>query len=274
MQLGIFAKTFLAQGALPTLKAVREAGFKTTQFNMTCVGLPSMPDQISPEVVAQIAAASSSLGVSIAAISGTYNMAHPDPAVRADGLRRLGVIVANAKAMGTSLVTLCTGSRNAEDQWRFHKDNATPEAWHDMITEMAKALQLAEAHSVDLGIEPELANIVSSASSAKQLIDEMKSPRLKIVLDPANLFEIETKRNCREIIAGAVELLGGHIAMAHAKDRDPMGEFVAAGTGVVDFEHFVSCLKQVNFNGPLVTHGLIEAEAPAVATFLKSILES
>lgn len=273
MQLGIFAKTFAAHGAAPVLNAVRNAGYQTAQFNLTCVGLPSMPDEISSSVISEIANASKSSGVSMAAISGTYNMAHPDPAIRANGLRRLAVIVSNAKATGTTLVTLCTGTRDANDQWRFHKDNVTREAWHDMRTEMDKALQLAEAHGVDLGIEPELANVVSSAASAKQLIDEMKSPRLKIVLDPANLFEIETKRNCRGIIANAVGLLGGHIAMAHAKDRNPMGEFVAAGTGVVDFEHFVGCLKQVGFDGPLVTHGLNEAEAPAVASFLKSILK-
>ena len=273
MQLGIFAKTFAAQGAAQVLNAVRAAGYQTAQFNMACVGLLPMPDQISESVISDIATASKASDVSIAAISGTYNMAHPDPAIRTDGLRRLGVIIANAKAIGTGLVTLCTGSRDQHDQWRFHKDNATPEAWHDMRTEMAKALQLAEAHGVDLAIEPELANVVSSAALAKKLIDEMKSPQLKIVLDPANLFEIETKRMCREIITSAVDILGGHIAMAHAKDRNPMGEFVAAGTGVVDFSHFVGCLKQSGFNGSLVTHGLTEAEAPAVAIFLKRILE-
>jgi sugar phosphate isomerase/epimerase len=269
MQLGIFAKTFAAQGAAPVLNAVRAAGYQTAQFNMACVGLPSMPDKLSGSVISEIVAATKSTDVSISAISGTYNMAHPDPAVRADGLRRLQVLIENAKAMGTNLVTLCTGTRNVNDQWQFHKDNSTPEAWRDMRTEIANALQLAEAHGVKLGIEPELANIVSSAKLAKQLIDDLKSPHLKIVLDPANLFEIETKRHCKEIIAGAVDLLSGNIAMVHAKDRNSFGEFVAAGTGVVDFEHFIKCLKQAGFDGPLVTHGLSETEAPSVAAFLK-----
>ncbi len=272
MQLGIFAKTFSAQGAALVLNAVHAAGYETAQFNMACVGLPSMPVEISPSAISEISAASRFSGVSIAAISGTYNMAHPDLTVRADGLRRLGVIIANSKAMGTNLVTLCTGSRDPIDQWKFHKDNATKEAWRDMRDEMVKALELAEAYSVELGIEPELANIVSSADLAKKLIDEMKSPRLKIVLDPANLFEIETKKAFREIINRAVDLLGGHIAMAHAKDRNPLGQFVAAGTGVVDFEHFIQSLRQVGFDGPLVTHGLNQAEAPSVAEFLKMLL--
>ena len=60
--------------------------------------------------------------------------------------------------------------------------------------------------------------------------------------------------------------------MAHAKDRDADGGFVAAGRGVIDFAHFISCLRACGFDGPLVTHGLTEAEAPSVATFLKQVV--
>ena len=272
MQLGIFAKTFSAQGAGSVLKAAREAGYEIAQFNMTCVGLPSMPEEISPNIISDIAAASNSNGVAIAAISGTYNMAHPDPIIRADGLRRLGVIIANAKAMGTSLVTLCTGTREPEDQWCWHKDNATAEAWSDMRTEIEKALALAEAYGVTLGIEPELANIVSNAIQAKRLIKEMKSPFLRVVLDPANLFEVESELKQRSIIAEAINDLAGHIVMVHAKDRNSVGSFVAAGQGVIDFKFFAQYLKHLGFDGPVVTHGLTEAEAPGVAMFLKSVI--
>ena len=272
MQLGIFAKTFTAQGAGPVLRAVREAGYEAAQFNMACVGISSMPNEISPTICSEIVKASKANGVAIAAVSGTYNMAHPDPTMRADGLRRLGAIIANAKAMGTSLVTLCTGTRDPDDQWRLHKDNSTPEAWRDMRTEMEKALAFAEAHGVNLGIEPELANIVSNAQNAKRLIDEMNSPFLRVVLDPANLFEVESELKRRSIIAEAINDLAGHIAMVHTKDRNSAGSFVAAGQGVIDFKFFAQFLKHVGFDGPMVTHGLSEAEAPEVAAFLKSVI--
>lgn len=272
MQLGIFAKTFAAQGAAPVLKAVHDAGYEAVQFNMACVGLPSMPIEISPEITKEISLASKTFGVSITAVSGTYNMAHPDSAVRSDGLRRLGVIIANAKAMGTSLVTLCTGTRDPDDQWRLHKDNSTPEAWRDMRAEMEKALTLAQSHGVTLGIEPELANIVSDAAHAKQLIAELKSPNLRVVLDPANLFEVESELVRRSIIAEAINELAGDIVMVHAKDRNSVGSFVAPGQGVIDFKFFAQYLKHVGFNGPMVTHGLSELEAPSVAMFLKSVI--
>ena len=272
MDIGIFAKTFAAQGAEPSLMAARHAGYASVQFNMACLGLPSMPDEISDETARSIARASKATGIKIAAVSGTYNMIHPDKAKRDDGLRRLGVMIRAAGAMGTGLVTLCTGSRDAEDQWRHHPDNESPEAWADLIAEMTKAAALAEAHSVDLGIEPELANVVCNAQAARRLINEIGSSRIRIVLDSANLFEVAGEAERRDIITRAVDLLSDRIVMAHAKDRDAAGNFVATGTGVIDFQHFVGVLKNAGFDGPLITHGLSEADAPSVAAFLKGIV--
>jgi sugar phosphate isomerase/epimerase len=273
MQIGIFAKTFAVTGAEPVLGAVKQAGYETCQFNTACLGLASTPHEITEAQTHEIAEASRATGISIAAVSGTYNMIHPDPGVRADGLRRLGVMIASARAMGTSLVTLCTGTRDPDDQWRHHPDNDTTSAWRDLVTEMTKAAKLAETHGVDLGIEPELANVVSSPAKARQLIDEIASPHLRIVLDPANLFEHGTTQEVRGIVARAVELLGDRIAMAHAKDRDANGQFVAAGKGVIDFPHFIATLRQSGFDGPLITHGLSAAEAPSVAQFLRGSLD-
>lgn len=272
MQIGIFAKTFPGTDAMTVLSAVHAAGYDTAQFNMACLGLPAMPDAITPEQTAAVAAAATATGVSIAAVSGTYNMIHPDPTVRATGLARLETLAASAHAMGTRLITLCTGSRDADDQWRHHPDNASPAAWSDLVTEMEKAVILADRYDVELGVEPELANVVSSASAARRLIDEIGSPRIRIILDPANLFETEADH--ARIIAAAVDLLGPHIAMAHAKDRKPDGSFTAAGTGVVDFAAFMTDLKAAGFNGPMITHGLDASEAASVSRYLRQSLEA
>ncbi|RWC86897.1 MAG: sugar phosphate isomerase/epimerase [Mesorhizobium sp.] len=272
MRLGIFAKTFPGTDPAAVLAAVKKAGYETTQFNLACAGLPSMPDAVPADAVAAIRVAARSSAVSLAALSGTYNMAHPDRTVRDEGLRRLGVVIDTAAALAIPLVTLCTGSRNAADQWAYHPDNATPAAWSDMAAEMEKALALAETAGVDLGIEPEQANIVTSASDAMRLIAEMGSKHLKIVLDPANLFEHATPDEARTIVAAAIDEAAGHIAMAHAKDRHGDGRFATAGQGVVDFPDFVARLKGVGFDGALVTHGLSADEAAGVAAFLRGLL--
>jgi sugar phosphate isomerase/epimerase len=268
-RLGIFAKTFPGTTPEAVLAAARDAGYACVQFNLACCGLPSMPDDLPPGMAAAIAEASARTGVVIAALSGTYNMIHPDPSVRAQGLRRLELLLSEARAMGTSLVTLCTGTRDPEDQWRRHPDNDTPEAWADLLTEMEKAAALAEAFGVDLGIEPEHANVVSSAASAAQLLREVPSPRLRIVLDPANLVEGADTDQPR-LFAEACDLLGDRIALAHAKDRDAMGAVVPAGTGIIDFDAFFTRLAGIGFAGPVITHGLATADAAGVARFLRN----
>ena len=144
----------------------------------------------------------------------------------------------------------------------------TPEAWFDLCREMEPALAMAEAEGINLGIEPEQANVVRSALDARRLIDDMGSKRLRVVLDPANLFERATPDETRHIVAEAVALANGAIAMAHAKDRDADGRFVSVGAGVIDFPDFLARLAAEGFDGPVVTHGLTAAEAPGVAAFL------
>ena len=203
MQLGIFAKTF--EGATPreVLPAAAAAGFSAVQYNMACSGLPSMPEAIPPSVAAEVEAAARAAGVAIAALSGTYNMIHPDPTMREEGHRRLEVLAQAAAALPTRLITLCTGTRDPDDQWRAHPDNDTSEAWGDLLASMERAIAIAERHDVLLGIEPELANVVSSATRARRLVDEMSSQRLRIVIDPANLFEKETIAVQRRIVSSA-----------------------------------------------------------------------
>lgn len=272
MQLGIFAKTFPGTDPLSVLSAVRDSGYAATQFNLACCGLPSMPDAVPSSAITAIQAGAETTGVSLVALSGTYNMAHPDISVRQTGLRQLAVVIETAAALSIPLVTLCTGTRDANDQWAHHPDNTDLSAWTDMATEMSKALALAEKHGIDLGIEPEQANIVTSAEDAKRLIVEMGSKRLRIVLDPANLFEKATPSEARGIVELAIETAAGHIAMAHAKDRYADGRFATVGQGIVDFPDFIARLKAVGFDGPLVTHGLSASEAPQVAGFLKELV--
>jgi sugar phosphate isomerase/epimerase len=273
MRLGIFAKTFEGTEPASVLARAAAAGFTAVQYNMACSGLPPMPDHIDEATSRAVAEASAATGVAIVAVSGTYNMIHPDKAVRDLGEARLKVLAAACRDLGTPLVTLCTGTRNPEDQWRHHRDNGTREAWRDLLSSMERAVEIADAYDVHLGIEPELANVVSTAAHARRLLAEMGSPRLRIVLDPANLFERESRSRQQEIVAAAIETLGDRMALAHAKDRTEDGSFAAAGTGVLDYDHYARCLGAAGFGGPVVAHGLLASEAPGVASFLRGVFE-
>jgi sugar phosphate isomerase/epimerase len=273
MQLGIFAKTFDATNPLSALQAVAGSGFSCAQFNMACAGLSPMPTVIEAPVAASIGAASSATGVSIAAVSGTYNMVHPDQAVRDRGITGLDVLASACGVIGTNLITLCTGTRDPKDQWRWHSDNCSAKTWHDLCLEMQRAIAIADKYGIFLGIEPELANVISSAVGARRLIDEMRSDRLRIVIDPANLFDVASLDEQHRLVGRALDLLADRIAIGHAKDRNADGSFATVGTGVIDFSFYIMQLRQVGFDGPVIAHGLPACKASWVSSFLRGVID-
>lgn len=277
MQIGIFAKTFAGADPQSVLRAAASAGYDSVQYNMACSGIGSLPETVTAEIAGAVRDASLQTGVAIAAISATYNMTDPNPVRRRAGRESFAAIAARAHdmgagVMGSPLLTVCSGSLDARDQWRHHPDNDTEAAWFSMLDEFRALIEIADHYAIQIGIEPELANIVSSARKARRLIDDLGSDRLRIVLDPANLVEIASPDHRRAVIADAVDLLGDRIVMAHAKDRNADGSFATAGTGVIDFPHFLAALSRAGFDGPLVTHGLAASEAPEVARYLGAIL--
>jgi sugar phosphate isomerase/epimerase len=272
MEIGIFAKTFPGTDAARVLNAVKGSGFASVQFNMSCAGMAALPQTIERAKAEEIRRASASTGVKLAAVSATYNMVHPDQAQRDAGFKSFSAIAAIAGAMGTGLVTLCTGSRDPQDQWQHHPENQTPETWALLIAEMNRVAAVADQYGVMLGLEPELGNVMNNTAAAQRLLGDIGSPHLGIVLDPANLFEVADGAEQQRLIAEAIEVLGDRLVMAHAKDRNRSGGFVAAGTGVIDFSDFVMRLRAVGFDGPLITHGLSAQAAPGVGQFLHDLI--
>jgi sugar phosphate isomerase/epimerase len=275
MQIGIFAKTFARPTLDATLDAVAAHGLHAVQFNLSCAGLPTLPDDIDEATCAAIGRAHAMRGISMAALSGTFNMIHPDETQRAVGLRRLEVLVAAAPRLGARLITLCTGTRDPADMWRRHPDNDSPEAWRDLLQSLETALRSAQRHDVVLGIEPEVSNVVDSATKARRLLDELNSPHLKIVMDGANLFHSGELARMDEVLDKAFALLGGDIVLTHAKDlrADGAAGNIAAGEGVLDYHRYLSLLRACGYGGPLVLHSLHEEQVPQAVRFLSTLLE-
>jgi sugar phosphate isomerase/epimerase len=159
--------------------------------------------------------------------------------------------------------------------WRYHPSNGTKQAWQDMLLSMQTVIRHAEENAVTLVVEPEIANVVDSAQKARQLLDEIQSDRLKIVIDAANLFPSGTLGRQREILDAAFQLLGEHIIMAHAKDLDKDGAAgnLPAGTGLLDYDYYIGILREIGFQGPLILHSLEETQVAAAKDFLLQRLD-
>lgn len=274
MKIGIFTKTF----ARPTLGAVLDAvaghGLHAVQFNMSCAGLDEMPDEITPEQISTIHQAMAARQITMSAISGTFNMIHPNVAERQAGLRRLRTLAAACQGLGTAVITLCTGTRNLESMWRAHPDNGSEDAWRDLVVSMQEAVTIGEEFGVTMAFEPEVSNVIDSAPRARRLLDELRSPYLQVVMDGANIFHKGELPQMTAILTEAFDLLGGAIALAHAKDLTEDGHAgnAAAGTGLLDYDHYIRLLHASGYTGALVLHGLSEAQTPGCIEFLRTRL--
>jgi sugar phosphate isomerase/epimerase len=274
MQVGVLLGTF-GRGTLEArLEAVKTSGLDCVQVSLDCAGLPAMPDQMPPELPGRMRREAAARGITIAALQGTFNMSHPDAEHRQTGLRRLRVLAEACPQMGTSVIHLCTGTRDRENMWRRHPDNDSPQAWRDMAACMRQASDMARQAGVVLAFEPEVNNVVDSARKARRLLDEIGSPHLKVTLDPANIFHAGELPRMKEILDEAFALVGRDIVLAHAKDLDHDGDagHRAAGQGKLDYDRYLSLLHRYGFKGPLLLHGLSEAQVPGCAAFLREKL--
>ncbi len=268
MKLGIFNRTFDRPTIEENLDAVAAAGLETVQFDLRTVGLETLPDELPPEVCTRVRTALAHRNIEMAALSGTFNVIHPTlgPA----GLKRLRLLAEACPALGTDLITMCTGTRDQDYLWGGHPDNDTTDAWNESVRAMAAATAIAEQAGITLVFEPEVNNVVNTAAKARRLLDDLASPHLQVVIDGANLFHKGQLSRMHEVLDEAFDLLGDDIRLAHAKDLEKDGDagHQAAGTGVLDYPHYLECLDRVGFAGNVILHSLEEAQVSASKAFV------
>lgn len=265
----IFSRTYPLTTAVETFAAARADGYGAVQFNLSNLGLAPLPDSL-PDLT-RVRAEADAAGITIAALSGTWNMAHPDLAYREAMRTRFDLVLHAAQSLGTPIVTLCTGSRDAGNMWQAHPDNVTLEAWADFTTELDLALDRAALYGLRLAIEPEPANLICDARAAARILDQMRAPHLGIVLDAANLIPAGDAPRQAQILAEALDLLAPHLLLAHAKDHDATGRVVPPGDGVIDLPAFATALHAAGYDGALIGHGYEPACAARAAKFLQTL---
>jgi sugar phosphate isomerase/epimerase len=215
---------------------------------MACAGLPDMPDAMPAGLAERIRREAAVRRIRIASLQGTFNMCHPDAEHRRTGLRRLRVLA----------------------------EACSEESWREMAACVREATEIARQVKVVLAFEPEVNNIVDSARKARQLLDEIGSPHLKVTMDPANIFHAGQLPRMGEVLEEAFSLVGKDVVLAHAKDLDRDGDagHKAAGEGVLDYDLYLRLLRAHQFNGPLLLHGLTRAQVPRCVAFLRAKMAS
>lgn len=251
---------------------MNELGFGVVQFafssipetNFAPTGQIEIPEQIPYAAVVAADRAANRYGLPIEVVNGTFNMAHPDSAVREEGLHRLGILTKASAALGAKYISLCSGSRNVNHLWSWSAENDSQEAWEDMYSTIARAVEMAEKENIVLAIESEAANIIDTPENARKIMDAIGSPNLKMILDCANLFHrgMAHPENVHPVLAHAFELFGGDIVIAHGKDireGDDI-DFCGTGRGIVDFAYVAEQLQKLGYTGDMFLHGIYDED--------------
>lgn len=234
-RLGIFARTFRRETPQEVAAAVAQAGYPLAHWNFAAIGRPTMGGDVGQAQVAAVRRAFDGAGVAIPSVSATFNLIHPDTALRAAQTAQAVRLIGLVPELGAEVVTLCSGTRDPGDMWRAHPGNLAGDAWSDLRRTLDDLLGAAGDAGVRLGIEPEPGNVVRDARAAARLLDELgHDAPIGIVLDPANLLSPETVPRQSEILAEAVDLLGPRVVGVQAKDVATSGS-PAAGAGLLDY---------------------------------------
>ena len=184
-------------------------------------------------------------GLDIAVLGCYLNLAHPDPEELAKIKSRYFGHLRVAALAGCSVVGTETGAPNA--QYKLDANTHSKEALDTFIRNLSEVVERAEHWGVSMAIEPVWNHIVYNADRAVEVLKAVRSPNLRIILDPVNLLCMENADDREEIFQDAFEKLRDHIAVVHIKDfvrRDGKLVSVAAGTGEMRYENLLRMVKQ------------------------------
>lgn len=272
MHVGIMSGHFNRPSLEESLDAILAHDIKHLQFNMSSAHLQGPVEEEIESAGPHIREQLQKRDMVIAALGGPVNMVHVDPAKRQQAIDRMKVLIAACEHVGTSVIATCTGSRHPESMWKHHPDNASDATWQVLCSTLEQVLPIAEAADVTIAFEPEFNNVACNAQKSRRLIDEMRSPNLKVVMDAANIFGENDLSRMTEVLDEAFELLGEHTAVAHGKDLDHGGDagHLAAGTGKLDYDHYVKLLCGLPIDVSVILHGLSEDQVPGAAAMLRN----
>lgn len=111
-------------------------------------------------------------------------------------------------------------------------------AFQRLLNSLKRLTQKAEEYDVAVALEPCVLDVVPSAKRMRDLIEQVESDRLKVLLDPANLIANSSEEDMFRYLAP-------HIAYFHGKDRkvnDTYGRVV--GDGDIDWPLFLSLYQR------------------------------
>ena len=267
-KIGVFSKMFSGESTDSILTEVSERGFHHLHINWELLGHSPLPGYISEEEVAALQKSLAARHMKVASISCTYNMIHPDTQQRTAGRKGVEAAARVAHLLEKPLLSLCTGTLNPRDKWAYHPDNDSPKAWEAFCKELDILLRTAEKYDVQLGIEPEYANVIHNTEKTLRLLAAYKGAPLKIIFDLANLVPTNKAKEAAEVMRTDIPKLFPFTEIAHIKDKTPVGTPTVPGKGMLPLAEYLKCWQALDFQGAYLFHGFKKEALPDLTKWI------
>ena len=188
-----------------------------------------------------------SAGISIHSIGVYTNLIHPDPAERKANLAYFEAMMKVGAYMNVrTFITEAGYYHNPNEPAPRVEHHFQEEVWKTMVATGRELAALAEDYNATVLFEPFFRHFLASAKRTRVYLQEIGSPRLRALLDPANLLEVN---DLKEMF----DQLGPFIDCLHAKDRKlHVDRGVPAGQGDLDYLRFVTLAAHRTPKAPLV----------------------
>jgi len=191
-------------------------------------------------------------GIRIHSIGVYTNLIHPDADERKANMDYFEAMMEVASQMDVHTLITEAGHHKPEkpEPIEYHYQE---EVWHRMVATGGKLAELAGKHDKVVLFEPFYRGFLATAKRSRLYLEAIGSPRVRALLDPANLLE-------HNDIHEMFDQLGPQIDCLHAKDRKlHTDRGVAAGEGDVDYAAFVKLAAERTPHVPFI----IEYVGPA-----------
>jgi len=253
MQIGIRLHD-VNTGLTPELQTMEARGAKAREEGFSCVHLAfskvikgaAFDDcALTEGLAAYTRRVFSKCELDVAVLGCYLNLAHPDPRKLREIQSRYFGHLRVAALMGAGVVGTETGAPNPE--YKMDANTHSKEALGIFIRGLAPVVERAERCGVTLAIEPVWKHIVYDADRAVQVLDAIRSPNLRIILDPVNLLYSGNADQRERVIGDAIDKLGERVAVVHLKDFVREGDdlrSIAAGTGEMDYTQILRFMKE------------------------------
>lgn len=202
---------------------------------------------LTPARCREIASAYRDAGVAIHSIGVYTNLIHPDEAERRANLAYFEAMMEIGGHMGVrTFITEAGHYLDPKQPAPRIPLEFQDEVWPQMISTARQLDAIAARHDARVLFEPSYRSFLASAKRLRLFLEEVNSPRMRALLDPANLIEVNDLDEMFSQLAPWIDCL-------HAKDRKlHTDRGVPAGKGDLDYHRFVTLAAQKTPAAPLV----------------------